>query len=77
MRPEIGHLVMVRRHGATGVDKVAWGTVVGGGPGRYQVKIEGSFPDAITGEKSYDNGEIAEFRRVDGFSVMAVQRTDR
>ncbi len=75
MRPEVGQRVMVRRHHG-GLGNVAWGTVVGGGPGRYQVRVEGSFPD-VTGAKPYGEGEVVEFRRIDGFSVMAVRRVDR
>lgn len=73
----MGQLVMVRCHGPKGVGKVAWGTVVGGGPGRYMVRVDGSFPDGAGGANIYDNGEVVEFRRIDGFSVMAVRRTDR
>jgi len=76
MRPKVGQRVMVRYHHG-GLCNVAWGTVVGGGPGRYQVKIEGSFPDGATGERPYGEGEVVEFRRLDGFSVLAVRRVDR
>ena len=72
--PQVGQLVMVRRHGARGMDDVAWGTVVGGGPGRPQVKIEGSFPDPITGKKLYNEDEVLEFKRIDGFSVVPTRR---
>lgn len=76
MRPEVGQLVMVRRHHG-GLEDVAWGTVVGGGPGRYRVRVDGSFPDGVTGIRPYGDGDEVEFRRIDGFSVMAVRRTDR
>ena len=76
MRPEMGQRVMVRRHHG-GLHRVAWGTVVGGGPGKYQVKIEGSFPDGVTGARPYGEGEVVEFRRLDGFSVIAVRQVDR
>lgn len=75
MRPEIGQRVMVRQHHG-GLYRVAWGKVVGGGPGKYQVMIEGSFPD-VNGDKPYDEGEVVEFKRIDGFSVLAVRRVDR
>lgn len=74
MKHDVGQLVMVRLHGAN-VEDVAWGTVVEGGGGRYQVKVEGSFPDPITGKKPYGDGDVVEFRRSDGFSVMAIRRT--
>lgn len=76
MRPEMGQRVMVRNHHG-GLYRVAWGTVVGGGPGKYQVKIDGSFPVGITGERPYDEGDVVEFKRLDGFSVLAVRRVDR
>jgi len=67
--PRKGGLVMVRKQGPRGPEDVAWGTVVGGGPGKPVVRIEGCKPDIFTGQMAYGVGEVVEFRRSDGFTV--------
>ena len=62
-------MVMVRRRGPREPEDIAWGRVVGGGPGRPVVRIEGCKPDLFTGRAAYDKGDVVEFRRSDGFAV--------
>jgi hypothetical protein len=69
-----GQLVMVRKQGPRGPEDVAWGTVVGGRPGKTVVRIEGCKPDLLTGAKEYAEGDVVEFRRTDGFVVSEARR---
>ena len=67
--PQVGQLVMVRKHGPRGFEDIAWGHVVGGRSGKPEVRIDGCLPDRFTGRFAYNEGDVVTFRRSEGYAV--------
>jgi hypothetical protein len=48
------------------------GRVVGGGPGKPDIRIEGYLPDRFTGSLAHNEGDVVTFRRSEGYAVSPI-----